>query len=51
MLGLDKGRAEIFTSVVDNAFNYFPFVEKKKALRFGLDLGLFIAEQTTSITQ
>ena len=50
MLGLDKSNAETFTSVVDSALNYVPFIEKKTVLRFGLDLGLVLAESTTSMT-
>ncbi len=44
MLGFDKGKAETFTQVVDNALNFMPFIDKKYALRMGLDLGLFLAD-------
>jgi hypothetical protein len=43
MLNLDKNHAETLTKAVDAFVPSFLGIDKKKVLRFGLDLGLFMA--------
>ena len=51
MLGLDKNHAETFTKAVDNLIpDFLPFVDKKKLLRFGLDIGLKVAGSALELT-
>ncbi len=48
MLGLDKRAAE----TLQEAVSWVPlpsFIDKKKVLKFGLDLGLSLAESATSL--
>ncbi len=48
MLGLDKRAAETLKDAVD-WFALPSFIDKKKVLKFGLDLGLTLAESATSL--
>ena len=48
MLGLDKRAAETLKDVVD-LFGLPSFIDKKKVLKFGLDLGLSLANSATSL--
>jgi len=50
MLGLDKRAAEALKDTVD-WFSLPSFIDKKKVLKFGLDLGLTLAESATSLFQ
>ncbi len=51
MLGLDKRAAEGFTKAVDSLVpDFLPFIDKKKLLRFGLDIGLSVAESAVHLT-
>jgi hypothetical protein len=50
MLGLDKRAAETLKEAVD-WLPFSSFIDKKKVLKFGLDLGLTLAESATSLFQ
>jgi hypothetical protein len=51
MLGLDKRAAEGLTKAVDSLIpDFIPFIDKKKILKFGLDIGLTMAESAVKLT-